>query len=148
MRTLQRVELLIGGVSALTLFLGQIGVALAVVWGIVAKGLVAGLALAKWLPPAAPGRRFATGLGAGFRACSMAGAGALASQWIFGPRTFELLIQRAHLAFLDAAPLVLTFGFLGWAGASVLAVLLSVAAGMALAGVTAPVVALGKDRHA
>lgn len=38
-RTLQRVELLIGGVSALTLFLGQIGVALAVVWGIVATGL-------------------------------------------------------------------------------------------------------------
>jgi hypothetical protein len=38
-RTLQRVELLIGGVSALTLFLGQIGVALAVVWGIVTTGL-------------------------------------------------------------------------------------------------------------
>jgi hypothetical protein len=147
MRTIQRVGIITGGVGVVVLFVAQVAVALGVVWGIVGVGLAAGLAMAKWLPREWFGRQFEAGLRAGSLACGIAALGALASLVIFGPHDSTTLLQRSPSALVDTLPLVHSFAFLGWSGMVMLAVLVSAAAGVAVAAVAAQAFALSKNRR-
>jgi len=147
MRTIQRVGIITGSLGVVVLFVAQVAVALGVVWGVVGVGLAAGLAMAKWLPREWFGRQFEAGLRAGGLACGIAAFGALASLVIFGPHDSTTLLQRSPSVLVDTLPLVRSFAFLGWSGMVMLAVLVSAAAGVAVAAVTAQAFALSKNRR-
>lgn len=147
MRTILRAGGIIGIVSFVALFAAQTSIALAVVFGILASAVCAGLAVAKWLPREWYGHQFTAGLRAGALASGLAAAGSLASLLALGPHDLPTLIARSHLLGVDAVSLARALQFADWAGVDVLAVLGTLAVSIVLAGIITLIFAWGKSRH-
>ena len=148
MRTIVRVGIILGGVSFVALFALQAVFALAVVGCLLVVGLAAGLAMAKWLERPWFGRQFMAGLRAGGIAVGIAGAGALLSLLILGPRDSAQLATRSQLLTFSLEQWVRSLSLLTWAGIDILTVLLAGLAGAGLAALTAQVFAWGKNKRA
>ncbi|MGH2515696.1 MAG: hypothetical protein ACRDHP_08575, partial [Ktedonobacterales bacterium] len=148
MRTIVRIGGLVGSVAFIVLYAAQTGIALAVAPGVALAGLCGGLASAKWLEREWYGRQFNAGLRAGALASGIAAVGALLSLLFLGPRNLALLAARSHLAALNLAPAARMFGFLGWAGADALTIVLAALAGAALGALACQTFAWSKSARA
>lgn len=148
MRTIVRVGLIIGGIGFVALFALQAVIALAVADCLLIVGLAAGLGTAKWLERPWFGRQLMAGLRAGAFAVCIAGAGALLSLLLLGPRDKILLATHSHLLVFSMAQWIHTFSLLSWAGIDILTVLLAGLAGIGLSAVTTQIFAWSKNRRA
>ena len=148
MSNVYRVGLLLGAMGALAIFaLGRMAALTAAV-GVVAVGLLAGLAMAKWLEWDWFGRQIEAGLRAGIIACSLGAIAGLVTLIAQGPRDISTLAAQSHLGGLNLAPLAHTLGGLGWLGVDIVALFLACLIGIALAVGTTEVFAIGKNRAA
>lgn len=148
MRSIISVGLAVGVVGAATLYGMERIAALAVVFGMLGLGCLAGLGAAKWLAWAWFGRQLEAGARTGALACGISASGALAGLVTGGPHALAILAARSHFSSASLAPLIQLAGFGGWLGVDVLAVLLSALLGTGLAAVVAYVFALGKSTAA
>ncbi|HEY7342342.1 MAG TPA: hypothetical protein VH591_15805 [Ktedonobacterales bacterium] len=114
MRTIRRTVILLGCIGFVILFALQYVIALAATPLIAVVGIIAGLAIAKWLPWAWYGRQFAAGVRGGLVACGLAAAGMFLSSVATGTRSVETLAERSHLSGIGLAQLVNGFGELAW----------------------------------
>ena len=148
MSNVYRVGLLLGAIGALAIFaLGRMAALTAAV-GVVAVGLLAGLAMAKWLEWDWFGRQIEAGLRAGLIACSLGAVAGLVTLIAQGPRDISTLAAQSHLGGLNLAPLARTLGGLGWLGVDIVVLFLACLVGIALAVGTTEVFAIGKNRAA
>src|SRR5215813_2864124 len=114
MRTSTRVGSVVGSVGSVALCILQFRFALAIVPLIVLGGVLAGLAVAKWLDRAHYGRQLEEGFYAGMLAAGLSGFIALLSLLTAGPRDIATLAERSRLGGFDVAPLVRQLSPLGW----------------------------------
>jgi hypothetical protein len=148
MSNVYRVGLLLGAVGALAIFaLGRMAALTAAV-GVVAVGLLTGLAMAKWLEWGWFGRQIEAGLRAGLIACSLGATAGLITLLAQGPHDVASLAAQSHLGGLNLAPLAHTLGGLGWLGVDIVALFLACLIGIALAVGTTAIFAIGKNRAA
>ncbi len=148
MSNVYRVGLLLGVIGALAIYaLGRMA-ALAAGVGVVAVGLLAGLAMAKWLEWGWFGRQLEAGLRAGIIACSLGAVAGLVTLIAQGPHDVATLATQSHLGALNLAPLAHGLGGLGWLGVDIVVLVLGCLAGIALAVGTTEVFAFGKNRAA
>lgn len=148
MRTILRVGLGVGAASFLALFALGLAAALIVLPGLLLAGVIAGLAMAKWLPWAWYGRQPAAGLRAGTIAAALAATGALIALLGFAPHDTAALAARSHLLGLDLSAALAPFAVLGWLGLDVLGVLLSGLAAVCLAVAATQLFAWSKSARA
>lgn len=148
MRAILRVGLGVGAAGFLALFALALAAALVVLPGLLIAGVIAGLAMAKWLPWAWYGRQPAAGLRAGAIAAALATAGALLALLGFAPHDTAALAARSHLLSLDLSPVVTRLAVLGWLGLDVLGVLLSGLAAVCLAVAATQLFAWSKSARA
>jgi hypothetical protein len=148
MSNVYRVGLLLGAIGALAIFaLGRMAALTAAV-GVVAVGLLAGLAMAKWLEWGWFGRQIEAGLRAGLIACSLGAIAGLVTLIAQGPRDTTTLAEQSHLGGLNLAPLAHTLGGLGWIGVDIVTIVLACLVGIVLAVGTTAIFAIGKNRAA
>jgi hypothetical protein len=148
MSNVYRVGLLLGAVGALAIFaLGRMAALTATV-GVVAVGLLTGLAMAKWLEWGWFGRQIEAGLRAGLIACSLGAIAGLITLIAQGPHDVATLAAQSHLGGLNLAPLAHTLGGLGWLGVDIVVLFLACLVGIALAVGTTAIFAIGKNRAA
>jgi len=148
MSNVYRVGLLLGAAGALAIFaLGRMA-ALTAAAGVVALGLLTGLAMAKWLEWGWFGRQVEAGLRAGLIACSLSALAGLITLIAEGPHDVATLAEQSHLGGLNLAPLAHTLGGLGWLGVDIVALFLACLIGIALAVGTTAIFAIGKNRAA
>lgn len=148
MRTIIRVGAVVGGFWFVALFALQSAVALLVLAGILAAGVCAGLAVAKWLERGWYGRQLEAGLRAGAIASGAAGLSSLIALLAMGPHDVKTLTAKSHALGLNLGGVARTLGFAGHIGVDVLGVLLAVALGVGLAAATAQVFAWSKSAKA
>lgn len=135
MRTIRRTIILLGCIGFVILFALQYVIALAATPLIAAVGIIAGLAIAKWLPWSWYGRQFAAGVRGGLVACVLAAAGMFLSSVAIGTQSVETLAERSHLSDIGLAQLVNGFGELAWFMPSLALTAFFTIAGVLLAGV-------------
>jgi hypothetical protein len=148
MSNVYRVGLLLGVLGAIGMYALSRMAALTAAVGVVALGLVAGLAMAKWLEWDWYGRQIEAGLRAGLIACilgTIAGIVALIAQ---GPHDVSSLAAQSHLGAVNLGPLARTLGGLGWTGVDIVILVLACLAGIGLAVGATGVFAFGKNRAA
>ncbi|MGH2486151.1 MAG: hypothetical protein ACRDHE_09085, partial [Ktedonobacterales bacterium] len=133
MITIIRVGAIVGGVWFVALFALQAAVALVVLVGVVAAGLCAGLAIAKWLDRAWYGKQLHAGLRAGAIASGAAGLAALVALLAMGPHDVKTLTTRSHALGVDLGGVAKALGFAGYIGVDIVGTLLAVALGAGLA---------------
>src|SRR6478752_5043406 len=105
MSNVYRVGLLLGAMGALAIFaLGRMAALTAAV-GVIAVGLLAGLAMAKWLEWSWFGRQVEAGLRAGLVACGLVTVAGLVTLIAQGPHDVSTLATQSHLGGLNLAPL-------------------------------------------
>lgn len=143
-----RVGIGVGSIACLLVIVLQTQVAAAVALVVVATGVAAGLATAKWLDRSYFGRQLEAGLRAGGIAAGAAGLAALLALLIAGPHESAVLAARSHIFTLNLSGLIHGLAPVGWIGADVLMVLAAEVAGTALAGLTTLVLAWSKSRRA
>src|SRR5690349_20856695 len=148
MRAILRVGLGVGAAGFLALFALALAAALVVLPGLLVAGVIAGLAMAKWLPWAWYGRQPAASLRAGAIAAALAATGALIALLGFAPRDTTALAARSHLLTFDLSPVVARFAGLGWLGLDVLGVLLCGLAAVGLAVAVTQLFAWSKSARA
>jgi hypothetical protein len=148
MSNVYRVGLLLGAFGALAIFaLGRMAALTAAV-GVIAVGLLTGLAMAKWLEWSWFGRQSEAGLRAGLIACSLGAIAGLSTLIAQGPHDVTTLAAQSHLGGLNLAPLAHTLGGLGWAGVDIVVLFLACLIGIALAVGTTAIFGVGKNRAA
>lgn len=135
----------VGGGAALVAL--ALVAALIAVPGLPLVGLVAGLAMAKWLPWSWYGRQAKAGLRVGTLACGLAGAGLLAVLLTTGPRSATTLAARSRLGGLMLGGVVHPIAFVGWVGVDVLLCLGATVLGVTVAVLVCVVFAVGKSAH-
>jgi hypothetical protein len=148
MRAILRVGLGVGATGFLALCALALAAALVVLPGLLVAGVIAGLAMAKWLPWGWYGRQPAAGLRAGAIAAALAAAGALIALLGFAPRDTAALAARSHLLTFDLSPAVARFAVLGWLGLDVLGVLFCGLAAVCLAVAVTQLFAWSKSARA
>jgi hypothetical protein len=138
----------VGILGAVLLAVAQSLVALAalVLLGLVA--LLAGLAMAKWLPRAWYGRQVEAGWRSGAIACGLALTGLLVSIGLAGARSIAVLATRSHVLGINLGPMVRALGILGWIGASLVLMLCAGILGTGIATAASLLGSWGKDRRA
>lgn len=130
-----------GGALALLALAG----ALVAAPGLLLTGIIAGLAMAKWLPWSWYGRQAAAGLRAGELACGLAGAILLVVLLTAGPRSVPDLEAHSRFLGLSLASWVHALGFVGWVGADLLLCVGAALVGVGLATGVCVLFALGKS---
>ena len=148
MRAILRVGLGVGAAGFLALFALALAAALVVLPGLLIAGVIAGLAMAKWLPWAWYGRQPAAGLRAGTIAAALAASGALIALLGFTPHDTAALAARSHLLGLDLSAALAPFAVLGWLGLDALGVLLCGLAAVCLAVAATQLFAWSKSARA
>ena len=148
MRAILRVGLGVGAAGFLALFALGLAAALVVLPGLLIAGVIAGLAMAKWLPWAWYGRQPVAGLRAGAIAAGLAASGALLALLGFAPHDPAALAARSHLFRLDLGAVVTRFAAFGWLGLDVLGVLLCGLAAVCLAIAVTQVFSWSKNARA
>lgn len=148
MRTIIRAGAVVGGVWFVALFALQSTVALVVLAGVAVAGVCSGLAIAKWLERGWYGRQLQAGLRAGAIASGAAGLASLVALLVMGPHDVKSLAARSHALGLNLGGIAHTLGFMGSIGVDVVGVLLAVALGAGLSGVTAQIFAWSKSAKA
>lgn len=143
-----RVGLAAGGGGAVLVFAAQPFIGIAALVVVVLAGMLAGLAVAKWLPREWFGRQLESGLRSGLLACGLAAVGFLASLLFYGRHAINSLAASSHLPGFDLAPVVRALGFAGWLGVGIIGAFCAVAVGTALAAVAAQLGSWGKTREA
>lgn len=146
--TYTRVGVGVGLLGAVLLAMVQPFVGLGALVALELIALLAGLAMAKWLPRAWYGRQLEAGVRSGAIACGVALAGLVISLGVAGPRTVAALAARSHALGVDLGPAVRGLGLLGWIGASLVLMLGAGLLGTALATAASLVASWGKDRRA
>jgi hypothetical protein len=147
MRTIRRMILILGCIGFITLYVAQNGVALAATPLVVLIGVLAGLAVAKWLPWGWYGRQFAAGVRGGIVACGLAAAGVLLSLVGTGPHSVAALAARSHLPGIDLTPVVMSLGAPSWFMPYLLLTTFFAVGGILVAGVVAQVFGWSKNVH-
>lgn len=148
MRTIIRVGVIVGGLWFVALFALQAAVALVVLVGVIAAGICAGLAIAKWLDRAWYGKQLLAGLRAGAIASGTAGLAALVALLAMGPHDVTTLAARSHAFGLNLGAVARALGFAGYIGVDILGTLAAVALGAGLAAVMAQIFAWSKSAKA
>lgn len=148
MRTIIRAGAVIGGVWFVALFALQSAVALVVLAGILAAGVCAGLATAKWLERGWYGKQLQAGLRAGSIAAGAAGVSSLIALLAMGPHDAPTLAAKSHALGLDLGFVARALGFAGYIGVDTLGVALAVTLGAGLAAVTTQIFAWSKSAKA
>jgi hypothetical protein len=148
MSNVYRVGLLLGAGGALAIFALGRTVALTAAVGVLAVGLLTGLAMAKWLEWSWFGRQVEAGLRAGLIACSLGAIAGLITLVALGPHDVAALAAQSRLGGLNLAPLAHTLGGLGWVGVDIVVLFVACVIGIALAIGTTAVFAIGKNRAA
>lgn len=148
MRMHIRVGLGTGALGFLLLYAAQVGSGLGAIALLGLIGLLAGLAMAKWLPRDWYGRQLAAGARAGGIACGLAGLGLLVSLGYSGKHAIPALARQSHLLGLNVGPAVSTLGGLGWFGSGLLLTLVAVGLATAFAAVVTGIAAWDKSRRA
>jgi hypothetical protein len=145
MKTIRRTVILLGCIGFVILFALQYVIALAATPLIAVVGIVAGLAVAKWLPWAWYGRQFAAGVRGGLVACGLAAAGMFLSSLAIGTRSVETLAERSHLADIGLAQIANGFGELAWFVPYLALTAIFTVGGILLAGVVAQIFGWSKN---
>jgi hypothetical protein len=148
MANVYRVGLLLGVLGALGVYALSRMAALTAAVGVVTLGLLAGLAMAKWLEWGWFGRQLEAGLRAGLLACGLGAIAGLAALIAQGPRDVGTLAAQSHLGGLSLAPLAHTLGALGWLGVDIVVLILAWLVGVVLAVGATEVFAFGKNTDA
>ncbi len=144
MRTSLRVGMLIGGVGSVALSVLQARIGLVVAPCLVIAGIIAGLAVAKWLDRPSYGRQLEEGARAGLLACGLPGFVALLSLLVAGPRDIAGLAATSHFFGFDFSSVVLQLSPLGWAGIDVLTLVSSAVTGLVWSAVLVQLFAWSK----
>lgn len=148
MRSVIRVSLctaVLGSIA--TALLARVGGDVAVV-GVIATGVITGLAMAKWLDWSWYGRQFEAGLRAGMIACGLASIAALVTQLLQAPRTLAALMDASHFGPVQLAPAIHALSAAGWGGVIILSVAGGLLVGIALSAGVTSVFALSKNARA
>lgn len=147
MRRTRRTIILLGCIGFIALYALQYRVALAVTPLILVVGVVAGLAIAKWLPWAWYGRQFAAGVRAGAVACGLSAAGVLLSLVGSGPHTVSALASRSRLPGVDLTGIVTGLSSAGWFTPYLLLSVFFALGGTLAAGLVAQVAGWSKSQR-
>jgi hypothetical protein len=145
MPNIYRVGLLLGVAGSIAVYVLVRMAGLTAALGVIAIGLLAGLAMAKWLEWDWFGRQIEAGLRAGLLACGLVTAAGLATLIAQGPRDVSALAAHSHLGGLNLAPLARTLGALGWVGVDVAFLIGACLVGIVLAVGATEVFAFGKN---
>jgi hypothetical protein len=147
MRTVTRIGVTLSAVAALALYGLQLIAGLAVTFGILAIGALAGLSVAKWLERDWYGRQLEAGARAGAIACGVAGLGS--AIYLLGqrPTTIDALAARSHILGISLAPMVRALSPMGVAGAEIVSVVVAALLGVAFSAVIAQIFGWGKDKR-
>lgn len=148
MRASIRSGAIIGAVASVALCLLQPHIALLVAFGVAAAGVLAGLAVAKWLDLEQYGRQLEEGVRAGALAAGLPGLCALISLLVLGPHDVATLALRSRVSGVGLSSTISQLTTLGWAGLDVLFVVSATVAGILLAAAFAQTFAWSKSRHA
>lgn len=147
MRTVTRTGVTLSAVAALALYGLQLIAGLAVTFGIMAIGALAGLSVAKWLERDWYGRQLEAGARAGIIACGVAGLSSAIYLLGQGPSTIDRLAARSHFLGVSLAPVVKALSPLGVAGADIMSVIVAALLGVALSAVIAQIFGWSKDKR-
>jgi hypothetical protein len=145
MRSILRVGAPAAVLGCLVMYLTAHAAGLVVAPGVVALGIVTGLAMAKWLEWPWFGRQLEAGFKAGTVACIPAGLVGLLTLVVQGPHDLAQLAGISHLGSLSVARPVTSLGFGGWISADILGVVLAVALGVGAATLATMVTAWSKS---
>lgn len=148
MRMHTRVGLGVGGIGFVLVFLARSVAELGALALVALVAVLAGLAMAKWLPRDWYGRQFEAGARAGAVACGLAVAGLICALSLSGQHSIPALARRSHLLGLNLGPAVRALGFTGWVLPTLLLSIAAILLGTGVAALVALVAGWDKNRHA
>lgn len=147
MRAIVRCGVLVGAVCGPLAWVLEPRWGLGAACAVLAAGIVAGLATAKWLEWSWYGRQLRAGAISGAVACGIATTAALLALLVSGPHSAPELAARSRIHSLSLAPLVRMFGP-RWGLAAVIWPLVALALGVAIATGTAWLAGCNKSARA